>query len=314
MVRERGFLVKHTLPITLIVVVLFLGSQYLGLAIVNSYIDHQTTQQTGNLTVYQLPAVAGMAMDRPELEEKTSFLYIFAAVVIGTILILILIKYALNLLWKAWFFLATTLCMAFAFFAFLRQLPHADIIVTVIAAALALWKIVRPNLIVHNITELFIYGGLAAIFFPHISIWAAFGLLVLISLYDMYAVWRSKHMVTLATYQSDNQMFAGLSIPYTWPRKALAKAPFKTERKGAPKAARGQVKTAVLGGGDMGFPLLFAAAVLTTSGFLAAAVIPIFAALGLLILLLLAKNDRFYPAMPFISLGCLVGWLVSLLL
>lgn len=303
---------KHTLPITLIVVCLFLASQYLGLVIVESYIDRAASQQTGNLTVHNLPSVAGMNMDRPEMEEETSFLYIFVAIIIGTILILLLIKYALNLIWKTWFFLATTLCLAFAFFAFLRDVPNADLVVTILAAGFALWKVWKPNILVHNITELFIYGGLAAIFFPHITVWAAFALLALISVYDMYAVWKSKHMVTLANFQNDNEMFAGLSIPYTWPVKKKQSIHAAAHPK-APAKIKGEMKSAVLGGGDMGFPLLFTAAVLTTKGFLVAAIIPPFAALGLLVLLLLAKNDRFYPAMPFISMGCLLGWLVTLL-
>ncbi len=230
------------------------------------------------------------------------------------VLILLLIKYALNLLWKTWFFLATTLCLAFAFYAFMRGLPYADVLVTVLAAGLALWKVWKPNVLIHNITELFIYGGLAAIFFPHITIWAALALLALISAYDMYAVWKSKHMVTLANFQKDNEMFAGLSIPYAWPAKKTAKATSHAAKHVTSKTTgRQESKSAVLGGGDMGFPLLFTAAVLTSKGFLVAAIIPPFAALGLFVLLMLAKNDRFYPAMPFISAGCVLGWLVTLL-
>jgi presenilin-like A22 family membrane protease len=304
--------VKHTLPVTLIVVCLFLASQYLGLVIVESYIDRAASQQTGNLTVHNLPSVAGMSMDRPEMEEETSVLFIFAAIIIGTVLMLLLIKYALNLLWKTWFFLATTLCLAFALYAFLRGVPNADIIVTILAASLAFWKVWKPNFLIHNITELFIYGGLAAIFFPHITVWSALALLALISVYDMYAVWKSKHMVKLANFQKDNDMFAGLSIPYTWPVKKAQSIHTAAHPK-VPLKIKGEIKSAVLGGGDMGFPLLFTATVLTTKGFLVAAIIPPFAALGLLILLLLAKNDRFYPAMPFISMGCVLGWLVSLL-
>ena len=73
------------------------------------------------------------------------------------------------------------------------------------------------------------------------------------------------------------------------------------------------VKTAVLGGGDMGFPLLFAAVVQRVYG-ASALVVPIFAGIALLLLLLASKKDRFYPAMPFLSAGCFVGLGVALLL
>ena len=32
------------------------------------------------------------------------------------------------------------------------------------------------------------------------------------------------------------------------------------------------------------------------------------AGLGLLLLFLYSKKDTFYPAMPFISMGCFAGW------
>jgi presenilin-like A22 family membrane protease len=310
---KRGMPVKHTLPITLIVVCLFLASQYIGIVIVESYYDRAATQLTGNLTVQPLPDIFGMKMDRPEMEQDTGYLYIVGAVVVGTIIILLLFRFNLNFFIKAWFIMAVTFCLAFAFKPFLRNLPNADLIVSVLAVGLAIWKVWRPNPLVHNLTEIFIYGGLVAIFFKILNVWTALMLLLLISIYDMYAVWKSKHMVALANMQKDNDMFAGLSIPYSWPGKAERRASQGASRRPAPPA-KSTTKTAVLGGGDMGFPLLFTATILVKTGLLAALVIPPFAALGLFVLLMLAKNDRFYPAMPFISAGCVLGWLVTLLL
>jgi hypothetical protein len=72
----------------------------------------------------------------------------------------------------------------------------------------------------------------------------------------------------------------------------------------------------VLGGGDIGFPLLFAGVVLKDLGLWQSLVIPFFALLGLGFLLWIAKEKKFYPAMPFISAGCFVGlaavWLIDL--
>ena len=45
------------------------------------------------------------------------------------------------------------------------------------------------------------------------NIFSASILLVLISLYDMYAVWKSRHMVAMAKFQSSSNLFAGISIP-----------------------------------------------------------------------------------------------------
>ncbi len=118
-------------------------------------------------------------------------------------------------------------------------------------------------------------------------------LLILISIYDMYAVWKSKHMIKLAKFQSKNNVFAGFYVPYTihkWKN-----------------AARRKVKTAILGGGDVAFPLLFAGTVLKEAG-IVSIIISVFATLAVLFLLLKGKKDTFYPAMPFITAGCLIGY------
>ena len=83
-----------------------------------------------------------------------------------------------------------------------------------------------------------------------------------------------------------------------------------------PRAKKGavKVKMAILGGGDLGFPLIFAGVVFKSVGLYQAMIIPVFAAIALLLLLLLGRKDRFYPAMPFISAGCFVGYVAVLLI
>jgi hypothetical protein len=74
---------------------------------------------------------------------------------------------------------------------------------------------------------------------------------------------------------------------------------------------------ALLGGGDVGFPLLFAGVVLKEFGLWQSLVIPIFAMVPLALLFWKAEKDKFYPAMPFIGAGCLIGllvvWLIGLI-
>jgi len=60
---------KHTLKITLMLVLLFFLSQIVGLAITNQYIDHEKTAETGVTTWEELP----YDMERPLVEESSSF-------------------------------------------------------------------------------------------------------------------------------------------------------------------------------------------------------------------------------------------------
>jgi len=151
------------------------------------------------------------------------------------------------------------------------------------------FRVIKPNIIVHNISEIFIYGGLAAIFVPILSIFSISILLILIAVYDMYAVWKSKHMVKLAKFQSKVKLFAGIMIPY------------------------GKKRVAILGGGDIGFPLLFAGVVVSEFGLLGL-LVPLVVGLSLFLLLYYGDKNKFYPAMPFLAAGCFVGYFLVLAL
>jgi len=294
---------KHTLKITLILVFTFLISQIIGLAVTNSYIDHEASKETGEVSWGSLP----YDIARPEVEESSSFIYILAAILLGTLLVFLIMKFGKVMWWKIWFFLAISITLVVAFNSFMPALLAA-----ILAVILAGYKIFKPNIYVQNITELFIYGGLAAIFVPIINLFSVFMLLLLISAYDIIAVWKSKHMVSLAKFQTKSKVFAGLMIPYGLPGKK--------PKKGA-KVKKVPMKTAILGGGDIGFPLIFAGVVLKNLiltnpiwlSFLKVLIITLFTSLALLYLLVKSQKNKFYPAMPYISAGCLIGYLVLLL-
>jgi hypothetical protein len=91
---------KHTLKVTLILIFLFFMSQVIGLLITNAYIDHEATLESGEVTFVELP----YEIERPPVEEKSSFVFILVAVLIGTLLVLLLIKFKRTFLWKVWFF------------------------------------------------------------------------------------------------------------------------------------------------------------------------------------------------------------------
>ena len=154
-------------------------------------------------------------------------------------------------------------------------------------------KVFRANVIIHNFTEVFIYGALATMFVPIFNVISMFILLLLISVYDYIAVRKTEHMIKLAKFQGENKTFAGLLIPY---------------KKG----------TAILGGGDIGFPLLFAAVVMKqhSLGFYnyKTFFIPAAVALVLFGLFMYGKDKKYYPAMPYVTAGCLMGYLMVLLL
>ena len=313
---------KHNIKITIILISIFLISQYIGLAVVNQYIDQEQTAITGETSFGNLPLG-----ERPELNQNTSFVLVIFAVLIGTALLFGIIKFGAMKLWKAWFALALFMTLTTSFAAFTT---------TTIAISLAIlftaWRIFKNNPIIHNATEPLIYAGIAAIFVPVFNLFSISILLILIAIYDAYAVWKSKHMIVLAKAQKSAGIFAGLQIPHQWSFKSKTKsisASKKSSKLSKSKAAKFhestssktkskvvKVQSAILGGGDIAFPLLFAGVLLKDYSMTAALIIPIFATAALSILFYYSKKGKFYPAMPFISAGCFVGlgflWLVGL--
>lgn len=282
---------KHNWSVTILLVGLFLLAQVIGLFVIRSYVDVQKSAESGKVEWKALPTIAGFGMERPEAPPLTSVVYIVLALLIGTILILLIIKWQKVVLWKLWFWFAVVLCLHIAFAAFM---PAGYALA--LSFVLGSWKILRPSVLVHNVTELFIYGGLAVIFVPLLTPLTTIILLLLISAYDMYAVWRSKHMTRMAQFQAKSGIFAGLLLPY-FPKKIVL-APTK----------KGGLRTAILGGGDIGFPLIFAGVVMKTMGLQQATIIALGATIALFCLLCLGHRKKFYPAMPFLTIGCLIGY------
>lgn len=292
---------KHSINVTIYLILLFLISQLLGLYITSNYID-VTELDKGNVTFSNLP----YDIDRPEIEESTSFIHIFTIILIGTGLVFLLIKFQL---WKFW-----KILMIFAVFVTLLISFNAFIPTNVafgLAIILALWKILKPNVIIHNLTEIFIYGGIAALLVPKINLISSALILILLAIYDYISVYKTKHMVTLANSQAEQNIFAGLMIPYN-----KNKVEFKISNKSLDDKKHSASKVAILGGGDMGFPLIFTGVVMKgllltygiTMSILLSSIISIVTAISLFILIYLGDQGKFYPAIPVLSAGCFIGY------
>lgn len=295
---------KHTFKVTIVLLLLFLLAQFIGIVVLQQYVDQDKSTQQHKLVFADLPIG-----ERPPLEQNNSYLSVIFAVLLGTGLAFLLMRYRLIWVWRIWFFIALLVTIVVSLGAFLPAW-----LAFIISFVFSAWRIIKPNFLVQTGTELLVYPGLAAIFVPLFSLSSISILLVLIAIYDAYAVWKSKHMITLAKSQAQAKIFAGLLVPYSEKEERIIhhqpKAIGKDQRVG-----KVSVRTAVLGGGDIAFPLLFAGVVFKEMGLWQSLIIPLFAALGLGLLFWKAEEKKFYPAMPFISAGCFVGlgvvWLMG---
>ena len=311
---------KHEVKITALLLAMFFVTQLIGLIVIDAYSPKTITSTLSNGT--QLTEVQNVTipygMEPPKMEPEVGFANIAISLVIAIIIFFLLMKIQATTLIRGWFTFVSLITISIALNALLITFfPKIDLglglefIALGLALPLTFYKIFKMNLIVHNFTELLIYPGLAVIFVPILNVWAIIVLLLIISVYDMYAVWKSSFMVGLAKYQIQNlKIFTGFFIPYlTKDQLAKFKAIKKTSKKKNVK-----VSLAILGGGDVAFPLIFAGVILRASGIIPALVIVTFSTLALMALFAYSRKGKFYPAMPFLTIGCLIGWLVTLLL
>jgi presenilin-like A22 family membrane protease len=315
---------KHNLTVTMFLVAFFILAQVVGLALISKD-SNVVMGPGGNITVVHSDTSVGA---RPDTTGFGSFLYLVIGVAVGTILVLVLMRFKKGNIWKLWFFLAVWIATSISLGVIIKSRIFFDYDVALfIALILAVWKIFRPNIFIHNITEVLMYAGIAVLLVPIFDVFWAVMLLLAISLYDMYAVWKSKHMVKMAKFQTQSNIFAGLLIPYK-PGKTSSNIQTNTKnlrlgKSDKKSAADNKTKTAILGGGDVAFPLIFTGVIMESlllqglskgMAFLQSSIIILTTTIALSLLFFYAKKDKFYPAMPFITAGCLIGWVIVMLI
>jgi presenilin-like A22 family membrane protease len=279
---------------------MFLVTQFIGLYVVNHYSHNE------------LP----YGMEQEEINPYDAFPSIIFAFIIAIVLFFLLTKFKIEFILKLWFLIVIIIALGLSFTSFLPHVKYISLFALILALPLALIKIFKRNFLIHNATELLIYPGIAAVFVPILNIWTIIILLILISFYDMWAVWKVGIMQKMAKYQMNTlKIFSGFFVPYLSKKQRREMKKLKLEQKNLKnknlKQRKIKVNIAILGGGDIVFPIITAGVMLKTFGIWSAILVILGALLGLSYLFLISKKKKFYPAMPFITAGIFLGMLVS---
>ncbi len=301
---------KHSRKITLILIAMFFLTQLIGLFVVGHY-SPEVKEVPGangtmvNITSYNLP----YGYDPPENQPGMNLISIITAIGIAVAVMFLLMWIKAESFLRGWFFVVVVIALGITFNSLFPRTDFSSLLALMAALPLAFFKIYKRNIIVHNATELAIYPGIAAIIVPLLNMTTIVILLIVISVYDMYAVWHAGFMQKMAKYQMEKlKVFSGFFIPYLGvkEREMIAKS-----RKNKRLNKKIKVNVAILGGGDVVFPIILAGIVLQTWGFLPALIISIGATIALSLLFYFSEKGKFYPAMPFISLGCFAALLIA---
>jgi presenilin-like A22 family membrane protease len=320
--------VKHNIKITIILLSMFVITQFIGLYVANTNIFNRTIPGTNETLTNPILST----LQPPQPTQASDFSMYFGsmifAFIIAIVILFLLTKFKIDMILKIWFFVVVVIALFITFSAFFPNnigSLYFWIPALLFASFLGFIKIFRQNFVIHNLTELLIYPGIATVFIPILNFWSVMILLILISVYDIWAVWHSGIMQKMAKYQINNlKVFSGFFVPYISKEMRMK---IKKMRKSKVKGKKIKVNLAILGGGDVIFPIITSGVVLMTKtlnlpfglkpfigGFWPAIFVIAGATLGLTLLFLFSEKKKFYPAMPFITSGIFLGIILSYLL
>jgi len=317
---------RHNVKITIILLSMFLITQFIGLYVINSDPFHITTEVNNETQVIANPSLSWI--QPPEIQQQSDFGFYFGSLIFAFIfailLFFLLTRFKVDFILRMWFFIVIIIALFITFNAIFPKTTYFAIGAGILAVVLAFIKTYRRNMIVHNLTELLIYPGIATIFVPILNFWTVLVLLLVISVYDMWAVWHSGIMQKMAKYQMNTlKVFSGFFVPYI--SKKVRMQINKMKKSKSKKKVR--VNMAILGGGDVVFPIITAGVIFKTASVILPFGLPAFvgglipalfviagATLGLTLLFMFSEKKKFYPAMPFITAGIFLGILLSYLI
>lgn len=182
-----------------------------------------------------------------------------------------------------------------------------NILASVLTLGVLIIWLLFPYVITHNFVILMAISGISASIGLGVSPAAIILILGALSVYDVIAVYKTKHMVKMFNKLLDKGVIMSIVIPRS---TAAGKARVKDIRPGA------QLNFMLLGTGDIAFPLIFAIAVMKTS-LMSAFFVVGGALVGVVLinqLLIRQSERRAIPALPPIALCSILGFLASVVI
>ena len=167
---------------------------------------------------------------------------------------------------------------------------------------LILWWWKWPSILIQDICVILGIAGVGSVLGLALTPELVIIFLIIFSIYDFIAVYKTKHMVQMAKEMIKSKAILALVVPSN----------ISGFKEGLGQIQSGG-KSLVLGGGDIVFPLLFSVS-LISSGILNSVVVALFSLIGLLmgfLFFISQKRLQPIPALPPIALFSIIGYLLT---
>ncbi len=254
-------------------------------------------------------------------------IYFFAVVLVMSVILFVIPLSALKIFFRGLF------AFLFAWGIFIVQVFWMPLIPSIIiAVAIGVLWFFMPRIWLHNIIMILTMVSLGAVFGRLVSPWTAMILLLVIAVYDFLAVrfgfmtWMAKRMESSDSLpafvipSSFGEWKGSIKKPKSGDAAVVKNAATIKETASAEEAAGVEIKNnperfnhSILGGGDIGFPLLLTSAVYFALGLQSSILVAAFSLAGLVCAYLIQSyilKGKPMPALPPIAALSLVGLLL----
>jgi len=229
----------------------------------------------------------------------------------GVVVVLALVLFFIPLRWLRQVF-RVIFALMFGYGVFIvagLTLPY--VAAYVLAAVAAVVWLFWARIWLHDLLLLIALAGAGSVFGFLFSPWTFMIFMLIIAVYDIVAV-RFGFMVWMADKMSESDTLPAFIFPkqlgdWTMGLRRVRIGELK-EKESAER------EYSILGGGDIGFPLMLAVSVFFKSGLSGALIVGAFALAGLMgafLVQLLWLKDKPVPALPPIALASLIGFLIT---
>lgn len=199
-------------------------------------------------------------------------------------------------IFKIFFLLTSIFGTFYLFFPFLNIFSLPLIFVLIYG-----W-LKRPTVLLNNLCFIFGLAGFSGVLGLSLEPLVIVFLLIVFSIYDFIAVYKTKHMLKMAREMLEAKIIFGLVVPQKI-------SDFKANLKEVEPGGR----FLILGGGDVAFPLLLSAS-LVPGGILNSLIVAVFSLIGLFLSFYIftsQKVRRPIPALPPIALFSIIGYIIT---
>jgi len=244
----------------------------------------------------------------PQVSPELPLVYFFGAVIVLSVILLLIPVSKLKLVLRILFVILYSWGI---FIVLALSLPAPFFLLAVfISVTGGLAWFFSPRLWLHNLVMILALISIGSVFGLLFTPGTILILLLAISIYDVLAV-RFGYMVWMVKKLSESDILPAFIIP-----KAPSYINLTLRGGGFRKSMEGESadrKFSILGGGDIGFPLVLIVSVLSAYGFISSLIVAAFSLAGLISAYGIQRfflKGKPVPALPPISFVSLIGFLI----